>query len=169
MTFCTSLAQICGASRAVHGLMELAYKICRTVLGVLAEKFNVDTAATSTGEKSTLHVHDHSAPALPWLHVRWPSSSTSAKVCWRRVRRSAPTLGRLTRTCELLTAFHKSERREPYGEKRGSKSIKETCAPKGNKETCANPLSNPIINSLFTKREPLLVNMFLHLFGGNGL
>ena len=70
---------------------------------------------------------------------------------------------------ELLTASDKSERREPYGEKRGSKSIKQTCAPKGNKETCANPLSNPIINSLFTKREPLLLNMFLHLFGGNGL
>ena len=52
---------------------------------------------------------------------------------------------------KLLTAFQKSERRELYGEERGSNSIKETCGPKGNKETCANPLSNLIIDTLFKK------------------
>ena len=52
---------------------------------------------------------------------------------------------------KLLTDFQKSERRELYGEERGSNSIKETCVPKGNKETCANPLSNLIIDSLFKK------------------
>ena len=52
---------------------------------------------------------------------------------------------------ELLTAFQKSERREPYGEERGSNSIRATCALNSNRETCANPLSNPISDSLFKK------------------
>ena len=46
----------------------------------------------------------------------------------------------LRSSSELFTAFQKSERRDTYGKERGSNNIKETCAPKGNKETCANPL-----------------------------
>ena len=63
MTFWTSFAQICGASRVPYmAFLEQAYKICRTVLGILAGKLDVDTAAINTVEKSTLHVHDHNAP-----------------------------------------------------------------------------------------------------------
>ena len=42
---------------------------------------------------------------------------------------------------ELLTAFQKSEGKESCMEG-GSNRIEETCAPQGNKETCANPFSN---------------------------
>ena len=52
---------------------------------------------------------------------------------------------------ELLTAFQKSERKEPCMEEGGSNRTKETYAPKGNKETCANSLSNPTSDSLFKK------------------
>ena len=51
---------------------------------------------------------------------------------------------------ELPTTFQKSERREPDGEEKRSDSIKETCAPQGNKEI-VRTLSNPIIDSSFKK------------------
>ena len=43
---------------------------------------------------------------------------------------------------ELLTAFQKSEGKERWMEEIVSNRMKETNAPEGNKETCANPLSN---------------------------
>ena len=52
---------------------------------------------------------------------------------------------------ELLTACQKSEGKEPCVEEGGSNRTKEPYALEGNKETCANPLSNPISDSLFKK------------------
>ena len=54
----------------------------------------------------------------------------------------------LRSSSELLTAFQKSEGNEPCMEEEPNRT-EETCAPKGNKETCANPLSNLISDSLF--------------------
>ena len=60
MTFWTSFAQICGASRLPYtGLLKTPYKLRIAVLGVLAGKLNVNAAATVTVEKSALNVHDH--------------------------------------------------------------------------------------------------------------
>ena len=57
---------------------------------------------------------------------------------------------------ELLSAFQKSDGREPCVEEEESNSIKETCAHPftsryGNKEACANNLSNLPSDSLFKK------------------
>ena len=58
----------------------------------------------------------------------------------------------LRSSSELLTALQKSEGKEPGIEEGGSNLTKETCAPRGNKETCANPLSTPTSDSFFSKR-----------------
>ena len=52
---------------------------------------------------------------------------------------------------ELLTAFQ-SEGKEPCMEEGGSNRTKEPYAPEGNKETCANPLSSLLNDSLFFLR-----------------
>ena len=52
---------------------------------------------------------------------------------------------------ELLTAFQKSEGKEPSVKEGGPNRSKETYAPQGNKETCVNILSNPPSDSLFKK------------------
>ena len=66
------------------------------------------------------------------------------------------TKNELRCSTELLPAFQKSERREPFVEEEESNSIKETCALPirsrfGNKEECANNFSNPPSDSLFKK------------------
>ena len=62
----------------------------------------------------------------------------------------------LRSSTELLSAFQKSEGRDPWVEEEESNSIKETCAHPitsryGNKDACANNLSNPPSDSLFKK------------------
>ena len=56
----------------------------------------------------------------------------------------------------LLTDLQGSQRSELHGEDRGTNGIKETCAPRSIKETCASPLSTPPTKaSLYTKRTIL--------------
>ena len=68
----------------------------------------------------------------------------------------------LISSSELLTAFQKSEGKEPCMEEGGSNHIEEAYAPKGNEESCASPLSNPVSDSLFKKTVILQVK-------GNGI
>ena len=100
-------------------------------------------------------------------HGAEPSIAKPANTCYVVVSRETECFvneihdhkEELRSSSELLTAFQKSERNEPHGEERGSNCVKETCAPKGYKETCANPLSNPILCSK--------IPSFLHV-KGNG-
>ena len=58
----------------------------------------------------------------------------------------------LRSSSELITGLQESERSEPQGKKRGTKSTKETCASTSSKETCAGPLSVSTRASPNTKR-----------------
>ena len=138
-----------------------------------------DQTGTADGEQSLLHCQEYSNfsifPKIPSIgsysrrHNCWTNVGRSnCEISWRMWDRSCDSVScwscehilrcdiqRNRVFCEWSSwpqrRAHSLKRKESHGEERGSNSIKESCAHESNKETCANPRSNPIIDSLFKK------------------